>query len=1017
MPLKVGELFATLKVDAKDFNQGIDQAGSKLKGLGNIVGAGVRATAAMFTATTLGLTALGVAAFNVGVDYNKLQQNSRAALTTLLGSAEAANEQMAKLDEFAKNSPFAKQVFITAQQQLLGFGVEAEKVIPILDAVQNAVASVGGSNAEVSSITYALAQMQGQGKLTGETLNQLGQYGIDAASILGEKFGKTGAEIRDMASKPGGIPVSEVWDPLTTGLMEKFGGATDNIKKQMDGATDRVKGAWRDIGSIIAAPFVDPNGGGRAVDWVNALADVMRAAEQKAKPLVDLLVHRFSPGLDSVVPLLEKAESAINSWDLSKVNGQLDDLAKYTPFISAAAAGLLAMGGSSLGLGALGIKLNPVVAAFAALVATSPDLRSELGSALQAFEPLVPIVGELAGGISDELVEILQILAPAIGDVVEIGGDLATAFLNGFAPALTAVVNAGAPVASLLADIVGVISGLPTPVLATVAAFAALNMLGVPKMLSGIVSVSWNTFIASMTLASMHAAALGRNATFLGTAALVAKGGVQALGTALKTAFISNPITLAVAAVSTAIGLFIGHQEKARQKAEEHAQALEQLRGSLDQTTAGITAATRELVYNEFANDPKLIKALEDTGMTLRDMVDMAVDPASQKLAELSAEVGASNEKWIANASALDKSKDAFLINTRGIEDNVQSNGNLALILNSVRDRASEVSGEQEKLRQKIEATSTAVRDNTEANMENAGIVLSAKEANLRYNETMLSLTQQVKENNATLADGTLTAEAHEKAVLDNESALYSLARQSLSVIDANRRNNESTEELQARMELARNDFIALAQETGKTADQAAALADELGLIPGRYQADVTLKDNVTLPLDQITQKLLGLNRLRVTPTVAINGAQVVDFAALGKKRADGGLDDYGRTVQRVPQIVAGGRNVIWGEPETGWEAYISGKPSARSRNLQVLDEAARRLGVMVVESRPHKFADGGLPGPVPSGSSDAGLFASLIDRFEALLSAVADRPVRLNVDGRVFAETVAESERRFQNR
>src|SRR5690606_6555558 len=215
--------------------------------------------ATAFRAVTAGATALGAHVFKIGADYNRLQQSSRAALSTLLGSAEAANAQMDKLDEFARTSPFAKQVFITAQQQLLGFGVQAERVIPILDAVQNAVAAVGGSNEQVEQVTYALAQMQGQGKLTGETLNQLGQYGIDAAGIIGQELGKTGAEIRDLASKAGGIPVDQVWEPLVAGLMERFGGATDAIKLQYDGAVDRIKSATRDIGSIIAAPFIDPN--------------------------------------------------------------------------------------------------------------------------------------------------------------------------------------------------------------------------------------------------------------------------------------------------------------------------------------------------------------------------------------------------------------------------------------------------------------------------------------------------------------------------------------------------------------------------------------------------------------------------------------------------------------------------------------------------------------------------------------------------------------------------------------
>jgi hypothetical protein len=61
---------------------------------------------------------------------------------------------------------------------------------------------------------------------------------------------------------------------------------------------------------------------------------------------------------------------------------------------------------------------------------------------------------------------------------------------------------------------------------------------------------------------------------------------------------------------------------------------------------------------------------------------------------------------------------------------------------------------------------------------------------------------------------------------------------------------------------------------------------------------------------------------------------------------ADGGYGAGGRYYSRTPQIVAGGANVLWGEKATGWEAYISGKPSQRARNLAVWAEAGRRLGV-----------------------------------------------------------------------
>lgn len=74
------------------------------------------------------------------------------------------------------------------------------------------------------------------------------------------------------------------------------------------------------------------------------------------------------------------------------------------------------------------------------------------------------------------------------------------------------------------------------------------------------------------------------------------------------------------------------------------------------------------------------------------------------------------------------------------------------------------------------------------------------------------------------------------------------------------------------------------------------------------------------------------------------------------KTFANGGFDEFGRPVQRVPQIRSGSQGtVMWGEPETGWEAYVSGKPSQKPRNRQILSEAAGRLGGSV-----QWFADGG---------------------------------------------------------
>lgn len=237
----------------------------------------------VFTGVGAGITALGFSAAKAGIDYNTLQQTSRAALTTLLGSAEAANAQMDRLDEFARTSPFARTTFISAQQQMLAFGIEAQKVVPYLDAIQNAVAASGGSNDDIAGIVATMSKVQSSAKITAEDLNELGNRGVNAAELIGSQMGMTGAEVRSAITK-GSLDAGQALDALAAGMSQRFDGAADNVKNTFAGAVDRVKAAWRDLGSALAEPLVGKNGGGALTGLLNELADSMRALEDLPGP-------------------------------------------------------------------------------------------------------------------------------------------------------------------------------------------------------------------------------------------------------------------------------------------------------------------------------------------------------------------------------------------------------------------------------------------------------------------------------------------------------------------------------------------------------------------------------------------------------------------------------------------------------------------------------------------------------------------------------------------------------------
>lgn len=231
-------------------------------------------------------SAFGAAVAVTGGNYNRLQQTSRAALSSLLGGAREANLQMDRLDEWATKSPFSRAVWIEAQQQLLAFGVDAQKVIPYMDAIQNAVAAAGGSESHLRGITEIMAKISSSSKITAQDLNQFGNWGVNAAELIGLSMGKTGAQIREEITA-GTLDAGVALDALALGMGTKFKGAAGAVKATFDGAFDRVKAAFRDLSAEVMDPFIGKEGGGLLTTLLNQGADLMRMFQRLPGPVKD----------------------------------------------------------------------------------------------------------------------------------------------------------------------------------------------------------------------------------------------------------------------------------------------------------------------------------------------------------------------------------------------------------------------------------------------------------------------------------------------------------------------------------------------------------------------------------------------------------------------------------------------------------------------------------------------------------------------------------------------------------
>lgn len=197
-----------------------------------------------------GLSALGVASVKMSADM----QVARKSMEVLTGSAEKAQKHLSDLERFAATTPFDFSGLVDASKRLQAYGFQAESVIPILNNVGNAAATLGLGQEGIDRITLALGQMASKGKVSAEEMLQLTETGIAGWQMLADYTGQSVAEVQEQASK-GAISARTALEAIFTGMRDRFGGimerSADEIPYQLSNMQDSISSIMRSIGDSI----------------------------------------------------------------------------------------------------------------------------------------------------------------------------------------------------------------------------------------------------------------------------------------------------------------------------------------------------------------------------------------------------------------------------------------------------------------------------------------------------------------------------------------------------------------------------------------------------------------------------------------------------------------------------------------------------------------------------------------------------------------------------------------------
>lgn len=341
----------------------------------------------------------------------------------------------------------------------------------------------------------------------------------------------------------------------------------------------------------------------------------------------------------------------------------------------------------------------------------------------------------------------------------------------------------------------------------------------------------------------------------------------------------------------------------------------------------------------------------------------------------------------------------------------------LAGVVDQFTTSSSEAGGELEELEQKhavakqqaedqafaeaglgeaMDDASDSARDQTSSLLRNIDALNARRDAVLQSLDGELAYEDAIDKAAKAAKEGANNVDANSAAGRENLGLLYDLA---------GAWNNLTPEQQGAAgaADRARSAFIRSATGMGMARREAERLADRLLDIPPRVSSRFTLYG-----APEAGSALQGiLNKINALPSQKTIGIKVVGGTTTRqadggfwdvKARADGGFDEYGRAVARTPQMRSGSQGVVmWGEPETRWEAYISGKPGMEEQNIGVLMQAADRLGVLD-RLNARRFADGALLAqPLSASPAGASINVPSID-YDRLARAISRQPVKVGV-------------------
>jgi tape measure domain-containing protein len=243
MALNAGKMSFVVSASAGQLFAGLNQASAAVRSFGSVAGQVAASVGAAFG----GLSAVGVGQWALGLAANL--QKTQQQFGILIGNSQQAASVLSHLREFDIVSPLGLQTLLDASRTLLGFGMSASQVVPVVKMLGDVSM---GNQERFAGLALAMGQVSAAGRMTGQDLLQFINAGFNPLQEVAKRTGETLTQVKDRMSE-GGVSADEIRQALVdaTSAGGRFAGMIEASGQTVSGRFEMLKGRVESLATSL----------------------------------------------------------------------------------------------------------------------------------------------------------------------------------------------------------------------------------------------------------------------------------------------------------------------------------------------------------------------------------------------------------------------------------------------------------------------------------------------------------------------------------------------------------------------------------------------------------------------------------------------------------------------------------------------------------------------------------------------------------------------------------------------